>query len=105
MAWRSGSAVRGCPHMVLAIREAPLIPPSAGNLYEITFTGRGALIFRVDLYCGPKPFRRLPQEKKTHIDRLVNENGLGLLHSFAVVHHKDSGIPALKKMPVQRIYR
>src|ERR1043166_3548503 len=104
MAWRSGSAVLRCPHMVLADRQARLFPPSAGMHFEIIFAGRGAFVLRIDIYCGPEPMRRAPKEKKAHIDRLVNTEDLVLPHSFAVVHHKDSGSAAIKKMPVKRVH-
>ena len=47
--------------------------------------------------------RRPPKEKKAHIDRLVNTDDCLLTQSFAVMHHKDSGSAAIKKMPVKRI--
>src|SRR5206468_11304384 len=103
MAWRSGSAVRRCAHMVLADKQARLSPPSAGMHVEIIFAGRGALVFRIDIYCGPEPVCRSPKEKKAHIDRLVNRDDRLLPHSFAVMHHKDSGHAAIKKLPGKRI--
>jgi hypothetical protein len=71
--------------------------------FEITFAGRSALVFRINIQCGPEPVRRPPKKKEAHIDRLVNTEDLVLLHSFAVVHHKDSGSAAIKKMPVKGI--
>ena len=71
--------------------------------FEIIFAGRGALVFCIDIYCGPEPVRRSPKEKKAHIDRLVNTDAGLLPHSFTVMHHKDSGSAAIKKMPVKRI--
>src|SRR5437660_11178753 len=103
MAWRSGTAVRRCPHMVLADGQTRLFPPSAGMHLEITFAGRRALVLRINIYCGPEPMRRLPKEKKAHIDRLVNTDDRLLTQSFAVMHHKDSGSATIKKMPVKRI--
>src|SRR5438105_2994490 len=103
MAWGSGSAVRHCPHQVLADRQTRLFPPSAGVHFEIIFSGRGALVFRIDIYCRLEPVRSPPKEKKAHIDRLVNTDAGLLPYSFTVMHHKDSGSAAIKKMPVKRV--
>ena len=90
--------------MVLAGRTSGLLSPSASKLFEIFLSRRGALVFPIDIQYGLESLRRRMQEKKAHIDRLIDEDGPVLPRSLAVVHHKDAGSAHIKKMSVKRVH-